>query len=89
MQKRGPTHDTEFNVSPLVDGAFWLGTTTQDEPSHRSVNVPPPAPLFWMPTAMHMAELEQETLLSLLLPEALGACASAQPRPAPVPGTPR
>lgn len=60
-QKVVPTHDTETSPSPLEPGTFGLGTVDHDEPFHTSASVPPPAPRFWVPTAMQKVEVVHDT----------------------------
>ena len=61
-----PTHDTEFRVSPVVAGAFTLGTTVHVEPFHCSMRVPPPVPEFSEPTATQKTDVVQDTSVSAL-----------------------
>jgi hypothetical protein len=72
-QKVVPTHDTEFRMSPVVAGASTLGTTFQVVPFHCSMRVPPPAPVFSVPTATQKVEVVQETSFSVLKPDPAAA----------------
>jgi hypothetical protein len=68
-QKEIPTHETEFRVSPVVAGAFTLGTTLHVAPFHCSMRVPPPAPEFSEPTATQKVEVVHETSLNRFDPD--------------------
>ena len=68
-----PTHDTEFRKSPVVAGAFTLGTTVHDVPFHCSMRVPPPVPEFSRPTATQKVEVVHETSFSWFEPDPAAA----------------
>ena len=72
-QKVVPTHDTEFRVSPVVAGAFTLGTTVHDVPFHCSMRVPPPVPEFSEPTATQKVEVVHDTSFSRFEPDPAAA----------------
>ena len=77
-QKEVPTHDTEFRVSPVVAGAFTLGTTVHVVPFHCSMRVPPPAPEFSVPTATQKVEVVHDTSFSTFEPDPAAALAFVQ-----------
>jgi hypothetical protein len=68
-QKEIPTHETAFRVSPVVAGAFTLGTTLHVAPFHCSMRVPPPAPEFSEPTATQKVAVVHETSLNRFDPD--------------------
>jgi hypothetical protein len=71
-QKEVATHETEFRVSPVVAGAFTLGTTVHDVPFDCSMRVPPPG-RFSVPTATQKVEVVHDTSFSWFEPEPVAA----------------
>ena len=68
-----PTHDTELRVSPVVAGAFTLGTTVHVVPFHCSMRLPPPGPRFSEPTATQKVEVVHDTSFSWFEPDPAAA----------------
>jgi hypothetical protein len=71
-QKVVATHDTELRVSPVVAGAFTLGTTVHVVPLHCSMRLPPPG-RFSEPTATQKVEVVHDTSFSWFEPEPAAA----------------
>jgi hypothetical protein len=72
-----PTHDTDVSVSPVVAGAFTLGTTVHVVPFHCSMRVPPPG-RFSVPTATQKVEVVHDTSFSWFEPDPAAALAFVQ-----------